>query len=221
MSFLRFMGPRAVTTPLEPMPDETRLRILRQARADFFMHGYSSFTMDALAAEVGMSKKTLYVHFAGKDEIVGAIIDDLAAEIRADADALLRNRELNFAEKLRGFVEGMAERMATLQPRTVRDLQRFAPKLYAKVEAVRAVTLPYVFGRFVEEGQIQGLIRTSPPPGLAIEFFLHAMQGMMAPVTLDRLKLAPREVIPMAIDLFFGGLLTNVGRKQYEKLFPR
>src|SRR5215207_2931705 len=94
-----------------------RGRILQQARADFFSHGYSSLTMDALAAELGMSKKTLYVHFTGKDEIVAAIIDHLGSEIRADADALLGNRQLNFSEKLRGFVEGMVTRMATLNPR--------------------------------------------------------------------------------------------------------
>ena len=86
---------------------------------------------------------------------------------------------------------------------------------------MRGVTLPYVFGRFVEEGQFGGLVRTSLPPGFAIEFFLHAMQGLMNPTTLERMRLAPRDVIPMAIDLFFGGLLTNAGRKQYEKLFPR
>src|SRR5688572_12296567 len=204
-----------------PNLDEVRLRILRQARADFFAQGYSSFTMDALAGELGMSKKTLYVHFAGKDEIVGAVIDDLAAEIRRDADALLRNRTLNLSEKLRGFVEGMVERMASLTPRTVRDLQRFAPKLYAKVEEVRGTTLPYVFGRFVEQGQETGMIRATLPVGFAIEFFLHAMQGMMQPATLERMRTSPREVIPAAIDLFFGGLLTNAGRKQYEKLFPR
>jgi AcrR family transcriptional regulator len=200
---------------------DTRLRILRQGRADFFAHGYTSFTMDALAAELGMSKKTLYVHFAGKDEIVGAVIDDLAAEIRADADALFRNRNLNLAEKLRGFAEGMVERMAGLNPRTVRDLQRFAPKLYAKVEEVRGTTLPYVFGRFVEDGRDAGLIRTTVPSGFAIEFFLQAMQGMMHPTTLERMRTSPRELIPTAIDLFFGGLLTSAGRKQYEKLFSR
>src|SRR5215216_2767175 len=111
------MPPRASSTAADPDLQEIRMRILRQARADFFAHGYSSFTMDGLAAELGMSKKTLYVHFAGKNEIVGAIIDHLATEIRADADALLRNRQLNLAEKLRGFVEGMIERMATLNPR--------------------------------------------------------------------------------------------------------
>jgi AcrR family transcriptional regulator len=207
-----------------PLPEaanaDVRPRILRQARADFFAEGYSRFTMDALAAELGMSKKTLYVHFAGKDEIIGAVLDDLGAEIRAEAEALLRDRKLNLAEKLRGFVEGMIERLATLSPRTVRDLQRYAPKLYAKVEEVRGVTLPYVFGRFVEEGQLAGLIRPLPP-GFAIEFFLQAMQGLMHPTTLERLQMEPRQILPLAIDLFFGGLLTTTGRKQYEKLFPQ
>src|SRR5262245_29606278 len=205
-------------SPAPSSQHEGRLRILQHARADFFAHGYSSLTMDGLAAELGMSKKTLYVHFAGKDEIIAAIIDDLAAEIRADADALLRNRNLDFAEKLRGFVEGMFERMSTLNPRTVRDLQRFAPKLYARVEQVRSATLPYVFGRFVEEGQLAGFVRPTLSPDFAITYFLHAMQGMMHPSTLERLRMAPRDVIPAAIDLFFGGLLTNAGRKQYEKL---
>jgi AcrR family transcriptional regulator len=198
-----------------------RHRILQQARRDFFAHGYSRFTMDGLAEELGVSKKTLYVHFAGKDEIVGAVIDDLAAEIRADADALLRDRTLNLAEKLRSFVEGMLERMAPLNPHTVRDLQRFAPRLFAKVAEVRGTTLPYVFGRFTEEGQIAGLIRTDLPPGFAVEFFLQAMQGMMHPATLERLGQPPARVIAHGIDLFFGGLLTHAGRKQYEKLFPR
>jgi len=213
----------AVAAPLTPGFAEAtaiRDRILREARAHFFTRGYSGFTMDELATELGMSKKTLYVHFAGKDEIVGAIIDHLAAEIRADAEALLRNRELNFAEKLRGFVEGMIERMAALSPSTVRDLQRFAPALYHRVVEVRQQCIPYVFGRFVEEGQLTGMVRTNVPSAFAIEFYLHAVQGLLQPAVLERLRLAPRDVVAGAIGLFFGGLLTPAGRRQHEKLFP-
>lgn len=204
-----------------PDPAEIRTRILRQARHDFFLAGYSNFTMAGLATELGMSKKTLYVHFAGKDEIIAAVIDHLAAEVRADADALLRNRELNLAEKLRGFVGGMIERLSAMTPHAVRDLQRFAPALYERLETVRRTTIPYVFGRFVEHGQLAGLVRGELASDFAIEYFLQAMQGLMQPATLERLHLAPREVIGRAVDLFFGGLLTNAGRKQYEKLFPR
>jgi len=211
--------PGELIVSVEPVP--IRARILRQARADFFAHGYSRFTMDELAAELGMSKKTLYVHFSGKDDIIAAVIQDLGEEVRADAEAILRNRELTFAEKLRGFVLGMMERLATLNPRTIRDLQRYAPELFARVDDVRRKNIPYIFGRLVEEGQASGMVRTDVPPPFAIEFFLNAMQGLLQGPALERLHLAPGAVIAQGIDLFFGGLLTPAGHKQYEKLFPR
>ena len=40
-----------------------RVRILEAARAHLFAYGYSALTMDALAHDLGMSKKTLYVYF--------------------------------------------------------------------------------------------------------------------------------------------------------------
>lgn len=208
--------------PLPPASDSVPGdRILQQARERFFAHGYSAFLMDDLAADLGMSKKTLYRHFAGKDALIRAVIEGLAAEIRADADALLGNRMLGFAEKLRGFTEGMMERMRALTPATVRDLERCAPDLYALVREMRQKNIPYIFGRLIEEGQMAGLVRTDLPAGFAVEFYLQAMNGLFQPAAFDRLQLAPREVISRAIELFFGGLLTPSGRKEHEKLFPR
>jgi len=211
----------SVSIPPPATSTEMRLRILRAARARFFVHGYSRLTMDHLAAELGMSKKTLYVHFSGKDEIIGAVIEDLGAEIREEADSLIRDRRLNLPEKLRGFIESMVERLANLNPRAVRDLQRFAPALHDRLDEMRRKNIPYVFGRLIEEGQMTGLVRTDLPPAFVIGFFLHAMQGLMQPAGLEDLKLNPRDVVANGIDLFFGGLFTPAGRKQYEKTFPR
>lgn len=211
------------TSPAKHSPETAaiRARVLQQAQADFFAHGYSRFTMDQLATELGMSKKTLYVHFAGKDEIIGAVIQDLGNGVRADAEKILRSPELNFIQKLRGFIGCIMERVARLDPRTLRDLQRFAPALFARFDEVRRQNVPYIFGRLVAEGQAGGLVRTDVPAGFAIEFFLQAMQGILQDQTLERLQLAPREAVAQGIDLFFRGLLTPAGHKQYEKPTPR
>jgi AcrR family transcriptional regulator len=52
---------------------EPKERIIKEARGLFFRLGIRSVTMDDIAAQVGMSKKTLYQHFADKD----ALVDDL------------------------------------------------------------------------------------------------------------------------------------------------
>jgi AcrR family transcriptional regulator len=205
--------------PAPALTDPQVDRIVRQAREHLFAHGYSSCTMDHLATELGISKKTLYVHFASKDELMLAVIEQLGREIRAEAEALIANRELNFAEKLRGFAEGMAERMSRLQPHALRDLQRFAPELHQRVVEMRQRNIPYVFGRFIEEGQLAGRVRTDIDVAFAVEFYLQAMQGIFQSGTLERLKLAPRDVKARSLDLFFGGLLTPAGRKEHEKSF--
>lgn len=201
--------------------DPAVTRIVRQAREHFFEHGYVRCTMDDLAAELGMSKKTLYLHFGGKDDLLRAVLEQLSTEIRADADALLANSRLNFAEKLRGFAEGMFERLSRLNPHAERELQRYAPDLHARLTELRQRNIPYVFGRFIEEGQLAGKVRPDVDVAFAVEFYLQAMQGLFRSGALERLKLAPRDLVPRAIDLFFDGLLTPAGRKEHEKLFAR
>ncbi|HZP61661.1 MAG TPA: TetR/AcrR family transcriptional regulator [Opitutaceae bacterium] len=206
--------------PAEPSPDP-RARILIEARRLLLVHGYTRFTMADLATELGMSKKTLYLYFRSKHAIVGAVIEDMAAEIRRDAEAVLRDRRLNLAEKLRGFLGGMMERFAELNPAKLRDLQRFAPDLHRRIEEMRNRNIPYIFGRFIEEGQASGAVRDDINAAFAVEFYLHAVQNLMQPDAQRRLHLTPPEVLQSALDLFFRGLLTSTGRKDHEKLFVR
>jgi len=204
------------TSRVSPPPD----RILAEARTLFFSGGYSAFTMDNLAAALGMSKKTLYVYFPGKDAMIRAVIDGFGAEIRGDAEALLSNTSLRFAEKLRGFAQGMVERLSKVRPAIIADLERYSPELHRYMLQVRAKNLPYVFGRFIEEGQLCGAVRDDISPVFASEFFLHAMQGLMHSGSLERLRIGPETCFDRAVRLFFGGLLTTSGRKEHEKLFP-
>ncbi|MFZ9681707.1 MAG: TetR/AcrR family transcriptional regulator [Cephaloticoccus sp.] len=209
----------AASTVPPPVPSPT-VRILEQARGLLLGLGYSGFTMDALAAELAMSKRTLYQHFRGKDAMLRAAISDFGAGMRAEADTLLAQRGVSFAEKLRGLTLTLAERLGKLRPEVLQDIARNAPLAYRHLEHVRGETITHVFGRFIEEGQATGAIRDDVSPVFAGEFYMHAMQGIMRGDTLRRLHLSPSEASERAIQLFFGGLLTPAGAKDYEKNFP-
>lgn len=206
-------------SPLSVPP--IRARIRQQARELLFARGYNALTMAELATELGMSKKTLYVHFAGKEPLLREVILEFGQEVRAGAEVILRDPNLSFAEKLHRFAESMVQRLSHLNPHLIRDLQRYAPELHGLTEKVRRENIPFIFGRLISDGQAAGMVRAEVDPAFATEFLLHAMQGLQLPSTLQRLNLAPQEVFRQAINLFFGGLLTPAGRKDYEKLFFR
>ncbi len=204
-----------------PDADSPDVRILETARRQLFTYGYNALTMDDLAHELGISKKTLYLHFPGKDAIIGLIIDGIGRTIRSEMDAVLNDPALNFAQKLRGVVDVVAPRLAQTSPAMLRELQRYAPRIHQKIDELRQKNIPYVFGRLFRAGIAEGAVRADLDPDFAAQFWLQSMRGLTHPDTLAATHLTLRQTLEKALELFTGGLLTPGGRKDYEKLFPR
>ena len=55
--------------------NEDLKNILLKVRELYMKYGIKSITMDDVASEIGISKKTLYQFVTDKDELVGKIID--------------------------------------------------------------------------------------------------------------------------------------------------
>ncbi|MEM7221878.1 MAG: TetR family transcriptional regulator [Pseudomonadota bacterium] len=55
--------------------DRTRSRILSAAYELFYKEGFARVSMDAIALAGGVTKKTLYYHFASKDALAAAVLD--------------------------------------------------------------------------------------------------------------------------------------------------
>lgn len=64
---------QATTASAAPASGDGRERVLNEAYALFAALGYAEVSMQQIAAAVGVSKATLYHHFAGKDELFGAV----------------------------------------------------------------------------------------------------------------------------------------------------
>ncbi len=213
--------PASAPTPPVSAADSPNTRILETARRQLFTYGYNALTMDDLAHELGISKKTLYLHFPGKDAIISLIIEGIGRTIRGEMEAVLNDPGLNFAQKLRGIVDVVAPRLAQTSPAMLRELQRYAPRIHQKIDELRQKNIPYVFGRLFRAGIAEGAVRADLDPDFAAQFWLQAMRGLTHPDTLATTHLTPRQTLEKALELFTGGLLTPGGRNDYEKLFPR
>jgi len=194
-------------------------RILDAARARLFDYGYSTLTMDELAHDLGMSKKTLYVHFPGKDAIIDAIIEDIGQAIRDRMNTVLGDPKLDFTQKMCALFEVVGSNLAKVSPGMLHDLQRFAPQLYQKIDDLRSRNVPLVIGRLIRAGLAEGKVRPEIDPDFAVQFWLQAIRGLMHPAVLERTQLTPRQTLERGMRLFFGGLLSPSGRKDYDKHF--
>src|SRR5688500_346691 len=63
---------------------DTKERIREQAHELFMQYGIRSVSMDDIANQLGMSKKTLYQYFADKDQLVEAVVDVHISVLQTD-----------------------------------------------------------------------------------------------------------------------------------------
>ncbi|HLP00411.1 MAG TPA: TetR/AcrR family transcriptional regulator [Opitutaceae bacterium] len=211
-------SPATPARPSAPPPAPGAVaRIVAAARRHFTSLGSSRTTMDDLAGELGMSKKTLYLHFPGKEALISHMLEAKIAEVRGGMRSLVEDESVPVMERAHRMMAFIVRQMSEVSPAFLRDLERHHPALYARMESVRAEILPQVWRKLLTDGAAEGLIRPELDPAFVSELMLTTVQGLLRPASLDRLQLPPHEVIDRVLTVLFNGILTPAGRKAYEK----
>lgn len=201
---------RSTSAPINP---RVRKLVVASARAHFFAHGFRTVTMDELAGELRMSKKTLYALFDSKTALVEAAIEDKLSEMDAELGQILSPRTDDFSQVLGQLLGCLQRQIAEIQPPLARDM-RTAPELFARVEAGRRELIARHFGRFFAEGQQAGIVRGDLPAPLIVESLLAIVRGVMNPAKLAQLELTPQRGFSAILGIVLQGVLTDSAKAE-------
>ena len=193
--------------------DFSRQRIVDAARTHFFSHGFRSVTMDDLAEELGVSKKTLYAYFPGKIDLLEAVLADKFAGVEATLKEVTRAQPHDFPATLHALLAGTQRELDEIKPPFVRDMRQKAPDVFKVVEHRRAALIGRHFGKLFVEGQRAGMVRKDVPAKLIIEILLAMVQAIMNPAKMEELGMMPKEGFAGILKIVLEGALTSRGRK--------
>ena len=196
-----------------PKSDSTRQQIVEAARAHFFSHGFRSVTMDDLADELGISKKTLYAHFPGKIDMLEAVLADKFASVEAKLKEVTHAHPHDFPATLHELLAGTQRELDEIKPPFIRDMRQKAPQVFKVVERRRAALIERYFGKLFIEGQRAGMVRKDVPTNLMIEILLAMVQSIMNPAKMEQLGMVPKEGFAGILKIVLEGALTTKGRK--------
>jgi AcrR family transcriptional regulator len=187
-------------------------RIVTAARKHFFAHGFRSVTMDDLAEELGMSKKTLYASFASKTALLQAVLSDKFRSVEADLEGIVTRGSSDTLAELHQFLACMQRHTEEIQPPFVRDMRRETPELFQFVEARRREMIQRYFAKIFAAGRKAGIIRKDIPMKLIIEILLGAVQAIMNPAKMEELGLEPKTGYSAIINVVLDGVIVKPER---------
>lgn len=133
--------------------------ILEKVRLLYLRYGIKSITMDDVARELGISKKTLYNYVADKTELVQKVIELEMNKRQCELDKMCCEGK-NAIEELIEVHRFVFKKMKEANPSTEYDLKKYYPEIYQKFNNNR---LGKMYERLLEnmlKGKKEGIYRT-------------------------------------------------------------
>lgn len=208
------MPARKPQPPAPPAEEAVPQRIVKAARRRYLAHGFRRVTMDDLAEELGMSKKTLYALFPSKRALLEAVLLDKLGAVDGDLAQITSGCAADVPAALHALLACMQRHLQEIQPSFVRDVRRDAPDLFQRIEHRRSEVIQRHFEKILGEGRRAGIIRRDVPTRLIIEVLLGATHAIMNPEKMTELDLTPKAGFSFILKIILEGALTEKGREK-------
>lgn len=121
-------------------------------------YGIKSVTMDDLARELGISKKTLYQYFENKNDLVSKVLD-YNLEKRNCSFKELHEKNINAVEELLEVGIQVIKSTKDYNASIEYDLKKYYPNLYTRLHNIRKKKMYEAVLQNVEKGKKEGLFR--------------------------------------------------------------
>jgi AcrR family transcriptional regulator len=173
--------------------------------------GISKVTIDEIASDPGMSKKTLYKHFPSKEDLLRNVIH---ARIKRNGKRFIdiMGSGKPFVEKLQEIFAFAGREFSTPGRQFILDLRRMAPDLWAEAEEYRQTTIVTNVTKMVEQAKEDGMMRKDLDVDLFVLVFQNAVQNILTPKTLSEQPFSPVQAFEGILKILFEGSLTDDAR---------
>ncbi|MEP2023505.1 MAG: TetR/AcrR family transcriptional regulator [Reichenbachiella sp.] len=195
----------------------TKEKILENAEALFNKYGVRSVSMDDIARELSISKKTIYQFFKDKDELVTLITKGHIDRERATM-AEIKNTTSNAVEELFNLSHCIREHIKEINPSMLFDIQKFHPNAWALWLEYKSVFIKNTILDVIAKGKSEGYFRQKLDAEIISTFRVESIELSFDDKIFPRDKFEFTDVQMALFDHFVHGLMTVKGQELYNSL---
>lgn len=190
-------------------------KILGAAIELFRQYAFKTITMDDIARRAGISKKTLYQHFANKNEVVTETVNWYRDKIAAECVNIMAESENAIQAMVR--VMGMFDNInRQMNPLAMLEMERFFPEANKQFRSKMEDDIENIRNN-MEWGIKEGLYRADVDADFMARFRLDLSLVCYTPSLFIREKHDLTTVARAISEHFLYGIMTPKGEKLYLK----
>ncbi|WP_040396649.1 TetR/AcrR family transcriptional regulator [Cesiribacter andamanensis] len=194
---------------------DIRQNIITTAEEMFIRWGFKRVTMDDIAREMSMSKKTIYQFFKDKNEMVCAVTEEHLQKEEALMEQLERESE-NVIEFLVKITTMIRQHMTRVNPSALMDLQRHYPDGWKIFVDYKTRVFHQSLVRTLARGIQEGYFREDINPEIIAILRIEQVQLCFEDRVFPRNRFDMTDVQLQVFRHFVEGIMTQKGRDLLE-----
>jgi AcrR family transcriptional regulator len=199
-----------------PLPDDKRGQIISGSIELFRQFGIRSISMDDIARQLGISKKTLYQYVDSKTELLRESFARMNNDFSDDV-AELRSKNLNAIDELLEMSHRVNEEISQFSISNIYDLQKYYPEIYKEHLNQKKQGAYEFICENLRNGIQQGIYRSEQDVELIAGFYIQKIQSMHDPDFKDSTGKSCDEIFAAVFENHIRGIANAEGIAYFEQ----
>jgi AcrR family transcriptional regulator len=195
-------------------------KILHKSAEMFLSLGFKSVTMDDIAAEMGVSKKTIYNHFSNKTELVKEVTSSVF-EIVCNGIDLICLKDSNPIEELYEIKRFTMEYMKGEKTSPQHQLQKYYPKIYANLKKKQFDVMQECITENLSRGIKDGLYRDTIDVGFISRIYFHGVVGIKDIDLFPLKQFSLNKIMDFYLEYHLRGICSEKGIEILNKIINK
>jgi AcrR family transcriptional regulator len=201
----------------QPESMDAKKDILEQAEVLFLKYGFRSVTMDDIAREMAVSKKTLYQHFKNKDQLVEDVVAHHTAKEQTMV-AELQKESVNALDEMVRIAKLYAVELEKISPSAVYDLQKYYGKLWEEtLKSQEEYDVAFIMDN-LKRGRKEGFYRRNLDDEMVAKIFNKATLVIVNEMSNVNSKMSQKRMLKELHDYHMRSITTPEGLTEWKKL---
>ena len=190
--------------------------IIKKANSLFLKYGFKSVTMDELALSLGMSKKTLYIHFDCKNDIVEASALDIFEKANKEL-ILVRKKSENAIHEFHSVKYLIMKYLNDSKLSPHYQLQKYYPEIHEKIKSLEYKKFKKQVKKNILNGINAGLFRKNINIEFLTRLYLTGMSNLRDIKIFDPEKFNISELIENYLEYHLRAIVSDKGLNLLNK----
>ncbi|MBT8232453.1 MAG: TetR/AcrR family transcriptional regulator [Saprospiraceae bacterium] len=190
--------------------------IIHSAKSLFLKFGIKSISMDDIAKDIGMSKKTIYNFVTNKDDLVLSVLQSFIEEEK-EIVSHIKSHANNAIEEMASIGKYVIQTMRKMKPTLTHDLKKYHVKSWDFLNKDHFSFIEDIIKSNINRGINEGLYRSELDPEIQAKIYVGLARLIVEEEVFPIKKYERPHIYENVFMYNMNGIMNDKGRKEIKK----